>query len=159
GDNAGADDVNLANRRAAIDELADAVTQRHIVDADNRLAVARERDVAQLEPAYERALQAADAQGGGQILVGFTNDQRADLILGPPGLKDQQRRDEEDERKKNGVNEPAEQSTHESERTAQHPLTLMLTAWSGGHYLGFCAPLYNFAHRHGPFKALDPPCA
>src|SRR5262249_29376226 len=62
-DHARAYDTNLADRRAAIDELANAVAQRDTVDADDRPAVARQGNVAQLQAAHERPLQPADAEG------------------------------------------------------------------------------------------------
>ena len=72
------------------------------------------------QAAHERSLQPADGERGRQVLVRLANDERAQLVFGPAGLKDEQPGDDEDERSENGVDEPAEKSKSESKR-AQHP--------------------------------------
>src|SRR5262245_40382501 len=73
-----ADDVRAretdpADDRAPIDELADAVAERNLVDVNQRVALAREVDVAQLEAAKERPLEPADRQRRRQVVVGVPN--------------------------------------------------------------------------------------
>src|SRR5262245_111402 len=81
-------DSNLPNRRPLIEQLTNVVAHRHIVDVDERAAFARERDVAELNAAHERSLQAADAEGGREVLIRLTDDKGAQLIFRPAGLKD-----------------------------------------------------------------------
>src|SRR5262245_45156702 len=54
GDHARTGEANLANRRPLIEQLADVVAHRDIVDADDGAAVAGERDVAQFDAAHQR---------------------------------------------------------------------------------------------------------
>src|SRR5262249_3935857 len=70
-------DANLADRRTFAEQFADAVADRDRVDADDRLAVSRERDVAQFDAADQRSRQPADAERGREVLVRLPNDERA----------------------------------------------------------------------------------
>jgi hypothetical protein len=49
-----------ADRRPLVDQFADAVVERHLVDADQRLAVLQQPDAAQRETAENRTLEAVD---------------------------------------------------------------------------------------------------
>ena len=74
------------DHRAAIDELADAVRQCDFVDVHERLAVARERDVAELQAAEERSFEAADRQRRREIFVRLPHEEIANAILCPAGF-------------------------------------------------------------------------
>ena len=100
------DQPHAADHRAAIDELADAVGERDFVDVHERAAFARERDVAELQPAKERSFEAADRQRCGEILVRLPDNEITDAVLRPSGFdgrdaeadRGEEQRDENDER-------------------------------------------------------------
>src|SRR5262249_51278862 len=88
-----------ADHRPLVDELADAVAERDLVDVNQRPAVARERDVSELQAAEERPFEAADRQRRGEIVVRLADDQFADPVLCPPGSdrRDREADDHENE--------------------------------------------------------------
>src|SRR5262249_17925154 len=103
----GADDAwthqpDAADDDARLKQLADAVAQSDFIDLDERLTVAREADVAELEAAKQRSAEAAYFERRREVLIGLPDDELADLILGPAGFDGRQRDAEENE---NGYDE------------------------------------------------------
>ena len=68
----------MANDDARLKQFPYAVGERDVVDDDDRVAVTRQRDVAELNAAQQRAVETADFELGGEVLVGLPNDEAAD---------------------------------------------------------------------------------
>jgi len=88
------------------------------------MTVARQRDIAERQPAEQRSLEAPDFEVRGQILVGLADDESAKLVLAPSRLDDgdddaggrQNDGDENDD----GPKEPSDHGTRASERRHQY---------------------------------------
>ena len=74
--------------RAGLDQFADAVGERDLVDVDQQAAVLRQPDLAELEPAQDGSAEAANREGGGDVLVRLADDEFAQPVLRPAGFED-----------------------------------------------------------------------
>jgi len=78
------------NDDARLKQLPYAVGERDVVDDDDRVAVTRQRDVAELDPTEQRAFEPSDVEPRCEVLVRLPNDLTANQILGPAGLQSQE---------------------------------------------------------------------
>ncbi len=76
---------------ALVHELANAVVDGDLVDVNERVRIARYGDVTQRDPPEQRALEIADRERGGQVLIRLTHDQIADAVFRPAGFNDGER--------------------------------------------------------------------
>src|SRR5262249_52275179 len=90
---------------AVLNQLPNAVAERHIVYRNERPAAAREANVAELDAPNKRSFEAADFERRGEILIGLTDNQLANPILRPARLDDGQRGAHDDENDRREVND------------------------------------------------------
>jgi len=96
-DDVRAREADAADHRPLIDQLADAVGERDLVDVDQRAPIAREADVAELQAAEEGSVEAPDRERGREIVVRLTDDQFTDAILPPARFDARDAEAEQDE--------------------------------------------------------------
>src|SRR5262249_38908707 len=75
--------ANAPDRRARLEQLADAVVERDLVDLDQWMAVADQRNVTELQAAEQRPLESPDRKGRRQVLVRLRDEEIAQPVLDP----------------------------------------------------------------------------
>jgi hypothetical protein len=95
--NPGPHDRNALDDDPGLQQLAQTVRERDVVDADQRLAVLRQADVTELNPPEYRPAKRSDLESRRQELVRLTHDQLANLIFGPARLKRRERGTDQDQ--------------------------------------------------------------
>ena len=124
-------DANAGDGRAAIHQLTDAVADGHPIDGDDRLAVAGEADVRQLDAANQRTLERADFERRGEVLVGLPDDQAAKIALRPTGLHGAERGSDQQEDGGDSDGHPFDQTARDAMRSGAVHEQALTAAGSG----------------------------
>ena len=118
-DDVGPRQAHRADDHALLVQLADAVVERDLIDADQRVAAARQADIAELQTSKQRAFEPADRQGGRQVRVGLTHDLLADAVLRPAGFNDPDADADQDEDERDQPNEYSRQYGRDGSKSSK----------------------------------------